>query len=297
MTLQVPTVGNSITERLHRARDGADVVSGAQAAYAIVRQGRLMELAYGAYCEATAGAAGVRSSGPPHLLCTLRLLERHLRQSAATLSRRELIDRFQHRYAVADLPHDFHWCRAQGVARVGSRLVLGEYGTDSARLAVVSRDRCDIYHPYGGVRGVRHIHLVCPTGVPGEVFVTTGDATKLCDRLTIAGGTPALVRRHRSRLAGYTAAARAAGECFFGTDFSGRPNYLETLQGDKYFFPADAYRSWVVSLTPLWKRYVVALSVDMLAELRGENGRTVSVFDASDRTFVSCTPWTTLFGR
>jgi hypothetical protein len=204
-----------------------------------------------------------------------------------------LIDALGHRYAVAELPADFEQCRSQAVAEIGSRLVLGEYGENASRIAVVSRERCEVFSPYERTRGVRHIHLVCATGVTDELFVTTGDATKVLDRLTIGDGTPCLVVRHRARLGGHTAAADVGGEFFFGTDFSGRPNYIETLRGEKYFLPSGAYSKYVVSLTAVWPRYLVALSRDIGKACEGQ---TVSVFDVCERTFVLCESWSDLFG-
>jgi hypothetical protein len=39
-----------------------------------------------------------------------------------------------------------------------------------------------------------------------------------------------------------TAAVTVNGQHDFGTDFSGRPNYIATMEGKKFFFPKKAYK-------------------------------------------------------
>ena len=294
MTLQIPTPGNTITEHIRRARDERDVVSLIRAGLCMLRQGRLAELLYGAYCETTARPSAVRPGKSAPLLAALYALERCLTESEPGLRRNQLIDAFRHRYAVTELPNDFHGCR---IKESGNRVPARSrrIRDNSARLAVVSRDRCDVFNPYALTHGVRHIHMVYPTGVNGEVFVTTGDARKVLDRYAITSRTSRLMLRYRRRLGGYTAAAQVDGRFFFGTDFSGRPNTSRHCKATSTF-PADAYRKWVVSFTTLWQRYLVVLSLDIVSDLRGRESRTVSVFDTRERAFVLCEPWSALFG-
>lgn len=292
MDAQIPTQGSSITEHLLRFRLDWHVASLGKAMYGIIRQRRSVELLHGVYLAASTRPGKLQSSNEERLRAALRNLEPELAYSTAILSRDELIEVFGEEYAVAALPLNFEGCRTQSIARVGSRLILGEYGQDSARLAVVTRETCESFAPYERHSGVRHIHLVCPTGAADEVFVTTGDGTKLLDRLSVASGAPRLLARHRRWLAGYTGAASVRETYFFGTDFSNRPNYIETLEGARYFLPSSAYTKWIRSLTVLEERYLIVVST----ELGRSEDHSVSVFDAEERSFILCTSWMDIFG-
>jgi hypothetical protein len=291
MRPQIPTHDSYITAHARRWRSDRNLISLLSTAYHILRQGRGTEVLYGLYCMATSRASLVQAGETEGIQAVLPAMESELMRSIAVLSRDELVELFRDWYAVAELPDDFEGCRTQALARIGSRLVIGEYGRCSSRVVVVSRERCEVFRPYEQMSGVRHIHLICPTGNRNEFFVTTGDATKVLDRFVLADGAPRFVERHRAKFAGYTAAANVRGQFFFGTDFSSRPNYLETLQGRKHFFPEPAYSKWVVSLTSISQRYLAVVSCDV----RRGDSRTVSVFDAVEQAFVLCKSWAELF--
>jgi hypothetical protein len=78
------------------------------------------------------------------------------------------------------------------------------------------------------------------------------------------------------------------GEYFFGTDFSSRPNCIQTLDGTKYFFPEKAYKLYVAAFFAFFDRYFVCVNTELSAV--GPT-KTVSVFDAHRRRFVFCEYW------
>jgi hypothetical protein len=92
-------------------------------------------------------------------------------------------------------------------------------------------------------------------------------------------------RRLRQRLAGFTAAVEVKGEYFFGSDFSSRPNFIETLGGRKYFFPEKAYRLRADLFCVFFERYIAAINRDL--EVLGGR-RALSVFDTVRREFIFC---------
>ena len=93
------------------------------------------------------------------------------------------------------------------------------------------------------------------------------------------------MRRLRRYLAGYTAAVEVKDEYFFGSDFSNRANFIETLGGAKNFFPEKAYRLHASAFFPCLDRYIVAINKQL--DLSG--GRKVlSVFDVAKKEFVFC---------
>jgi hypothetical protein len=98
-------------------------------------------------------------------------------------------------------------------------------------------------------------------------------------------GKPRFLRPLQRHLAGYTAAARINDEYYFGTDFSGRPNYIGTLGGRKYFFPRKAYTLFVSHFYPYFDRYMVSVNSDVpAAGVR----KTLSVFDTVQQRFIFC---------
>ena len=119
-------------------------------------------------------------------------------------------------------------------------------------------------------------------------MVSTGDTRKFLDLWSAAGGSVRFVRRLRHRLAGFTAGAPVGDEHYFGTDFSGRPNYIETMAGSKYFFPRKADRLFVAAFKVFFDRYLVSIST----ELEVVGGRKVlSIFDTQERRFLCCEYW------
>jgi hypothetical protein len=115
--------------------------------------------------------------------------------------------------------------------------------------------------------------------------VSTGDGSKRLDLWAVLNGKPRFVKPIRKNLAGYTAAAKVKDKYYFGSDFSGRPNYIGTLDGRKYFFPREAYKLFVSQFYPYLDRYIVAIN----SELPSAGGRkALSVFDTVQQQFIFC---------
>lgn len=75
------------------------------------------------------------------------------------------------------------------------------------------------------------------------------------------------------------------GTSYFGTDFSSRPNYLETLNGSKYMFPPKAFKMYCSALDALDNRYILAVSKQL--EPVG-NRKALSIFDAEEQKYIYC---------
>lgn len=202
----------------------------------------------------------------------------------ARLSRRVLTELYGEEFAVRSLPDDFRWTRCESVWREDGRLIVGEYGENS-RIAYITSQSCDVSDYYGHIPGVRHIHSIQKYGAVGEFLVATGDADKLLDLWVLSHGGIRFVRRVRKYLAGFTAAVEVNGEYFFGSDFSNRPNFIETLGGAKYFFPEKAYKLHAAAFFAYLDRYIVAINRQL--DLSGGR-KTLSVFDVVKREFVFC---------
>jgi hypothetical protein len=115
--------------------------------------------------------------------------------------------------------------------------------------------------------------------------VSTGDTRKFLDLWTVSRGGMSFTRRLRQRLAGFTAAVEVNGDYFFGSDFSSRPNFIETLGGRRYFFPEKAYKLRADLFYAFFDRYIAAINKE-LDVLGGR--RTLSVFDTVKEEFVFC---------
>jgi len=107
----------------------------------------------------------------------------------------------------------------------------------------------------------------------------------MTDLWVVEGNEIKFKKRKRRYLAGYTAALKVNDQHFFGTDFSGRPNYIETLDGKRYFSPAKAYKKWVFAFYGFSDRYIASLNTD-LTSLGGQH--TLSIFDAKNKQFIFC---------
>lgn len=164
---------------------------------------------------------------------------------------------------------------------VGKGFVVGEYAESNPRLIVSHGDSITLYHPYHGDRGVRHIHTVLEH--EGTVFVTVGDSNKYLDSYRFRNGALRFERRVMRHLGGFSSACILGGDCWFGSDFTGRPNYLFNLRtGRKYYFPQPAYVQFSELMIPIDNRFLVCLNLDLT------NKRTLSVFDVRTSAFEFC---------
>ncbi|MDA9511151.1 hypothetical protein XI09_42175 [Bradyrhizobium sp. CCBAU 11386] len=199
--------------------------------------------------------------------------------------RDNILERYAHRYAVNDIPHDFSGARLEAIIETQGRLVLGEYADNSARLLCIDATKCVVIKLYCDAPHVRHIHAIHMSEAERCIFVTTGDGSKFLDKWEFSSGELVFIARIKKHLAGHTAAINANGKDYFGTDFSSRPNYLERLDGKRFFFPTLAYKMAVLHMSLLNERYIVCLS----GEHRPLGKRcAVSIFDSMREIFIHC---------
>lgn len=200
-------------------------------------------------------------------------------------TRTQLIEYFGSKYKMEQLPADFAGARSEGIAEVGNYLVIGEYAENSARILCLTNKSLCVEEYYQKISGVRHIHSVCNGISENTIFVSTGDGNKYLDEWKIGFSELVFFSRIKNKLAGYTASVEVKGIKYFGTDFSSRPNYLETLDGEKYFFPLPAYFMYVEALTSIDERYIVSLNKE-----HSPVGwqRSLSIFDTNVKKYIYC---------
>lgn len=252
----------------------------------VVRQQRTLELLYGGYCHLFHRPSVVLSdsaSSPPDMLNAILHRKSDLVHSG-TLSRERLLQLYGQSFKVALLPEDFRCSRYESICQDADFLMIGEYG-DDARIACLTAERCVINDHYRRVPGVRHIHAIHLYRQPGHYLVSTGDGSKRLDLWAVLNGAPRFMKPIQERLAGYTAAAKVNDEYYFGSDFSGRPNYIGTLRGRKYFFPRKAYKLFVSHFHPYLDRYILAINCELPA---ADARKTLSVFDTVQQKFIFC---------
>jgi hypothetical protein len=201
------------------------------------------------------------------------------------LSRDALIRIYGETFLLDQLPADFGGVRSEGMVVTDTWIILGEYADNSARLAHAGKKHFQIYDEYNLVSSARHIHSVHLSPCSTCVFVSTGDSKKYLDKWDVSNNEMRFSAGLVKRLAGYTAAVNVAGNTYFGTDFSSRPNYLETICGEKFPFPKPAYKKFVCGLTALDDRYVIALNT---AHAPVGDAGAISIFDAKRQTFIHC---------
>lgn len=255
----------------------------------IVRQGKIDEVLFGIYCQFFFKPSKVlmRTDEETEECKTMARAAIDLYKKRRFLNRNQLIEYFGEKFNVSALPLDFEGCRAESIVEVDNLLILGDYGrvNDSATIAIISKDRCTLNNFYNQLRGVRHIHSIHLFN-ESEILISTGDTKKLTDLWTIEKDINIkFKKRLKKYLAGYTAVIKVNNQFFFGTDFSGRPNFIETLEGDRYFFPSKAYKMWVEAFYAFSGRYFVSINTELIHE---GNRKTLSIFDTVNKQFIFC---------
>ena len=282
----VATTPHYITAHWLSFRETGSVLPLAMALFLIIKQQRTLELLYGLYCQLFHRPSSVASCNDSAALTAI-LQDKGALVDHGTVSRERLIELYGGTFRVDMLPPDFESARWESIWLENQQLIIGEYGENS-RIAYVTPATCVMNNHYRHVPGVRHIHSIEKYGDAGEFLVATGDSRKFLDVWVVGGGETAFVKRLSRRLAGFTAGIRVNGEYFFGTDFSSRPNYIETLDGTKYFFPEKAYKLYVAGFFAFLDRYIVCINTEL--SVVGQT-KTLSVFDAVRREFVFCEYW------
>jgi hypothetical protein len=259
-----------------------------RAAGLVIKQGRVLEVLHGLNCRVFHGPSEIEQRDPSIARVVNHGSRRYRESQPLLLTRDDLLARFSQQFNLALLPKDFAGCRTEAIVQGADYLILGEYFASAtkqshARIACFVDGNFSINDFYQNAPGYCHIHSIYQDRDSGGILVTAGDTRKILDFWTIDGHDFRWVRRMKSRLAGYTAIARLNGTLFFGTDFSFRPNYLETLGGARYFFPDKAYKQWVVTLFPVEDRFLVSVNSPGLYKKM-----TLSVFDSFRDRFVFC---------
>jgi len=272
-----------ISECLARFKSTGNPFHFARAAFLVVKQRRTQELLHGVYCGLTGRlprVLAVDDAGLPSIVQWATALA----QEDDWWDRAAVIEHFASAFAVGGLPEDFEGSRREAIYSTEGHLILGEYG-ENKRVFHITSDRCTVNHHYCSDRAVRHVHAIHPGQKAGEYFVTTGDTAKYLDTWQLSAGELRFGERLRPSLAGFTAIATVGGETFFGSDFSGRRNYVELLDGTKLFFPSAASRMYVVAFHKQGTRYLVSVHRELSVFGRGW---AISILDVQLRHFVHC---------
>jgi len=275
----------SITDFITAFRSNKNIINLIKALFLILRQKRAHELIYGVFCDLAYRPSPIKRGYDNFFLGQIMESAERFICESQFLSRSELVQVFSKDFAVDFLPNDFAGCRREGMVHAKRFLIIGEYGDNSSRVFYITHKTCDIIDFYNHVTGVKHIHLIHRYENPGEFLISTGDSKKLLDLWTIVDGKIRFTKRIKKYIAGYTAAIKVNGKLFLGTDFSNRPNYIETLKGEKYFFPKKAYKQYVVTFYSLLNRYIVSINAEMVPF--GGN-KTLSIFDVLKEEFLFC---------
>ena len=254
----------------------------------IIRQGRVDEVIFGIYCMLFFKPSQVFVRNDDELKECMNMVRAvaALDKERSFFTRDQLIEYFGDKYNMRALPLEFTECRSESIVQINNLLIVGLYGftNASAAVAIISKETCTINNFYNELPGVLHIHSIHLFN-ESEILISTGDKKKLTDLWVVEGNDIKFKKRIRKYLAGYTASATVNNQHFFGTDFSGRPNFIETLDGERYFFPAKAYRMWVFAFYAFSDRYIVSLNTD-ISSLGGQH--TLSIFDAIKKQFIYC---------
>jgi hypothetical protein len=274
----------SITEYLVLFRETKSFRYLVFAAFLIIRQGRLTEACWSLLCLLLYRPSPISKCAEKKGVIQ-GSVDMARNYSRLYLSRDALIRIYGETFLLDQLPADFGGVRSEGIVATDNYIILGEYADNSARLVHAGKKHFQVYDDYNLVSGVRHIHSVHQSPCATYVFVSTGDSKKYLDKWDVSNNEMGFSARLAKRLAGYTAAVNVAGKTYFGTDFSSRPNYLETTCGEKYPFPKPAYKMFVRVLAALDDRYVIALNT-VLAPV-GDAG-AISIFDTKQQTFIHC---------
>ena len=254
----------------------------------IVRQGKIDEVAFGIYCQFFFKPSKILVRNDEELEECMNMSRKAaaLYKERRFFTRDQLIECFGGKFNVSALPLDFIGCRTESIVQTNNLLIVGDYGTikDSATIAIISSERCTVNNFYNQLQGVRHIHSIHLFN-ESEILISTGDTKKLTDLWIVEGNNIKFKKRIRRHLAGYTAAIKVNNQLFFGTDFSGRPNFIETLGGERYFFPSKAYKMWVYAFYAFSDRYIASINTELIHE---GNRKTLSIFDTVNKQFIFC---------
>jgi hypothetical protein len=244
---------------------------------AVIKQGRAIEVAYSLYSLIIHRPGITVSTFDPIAISVL-----------SSTSHVEPEDIAFQQYQ-SSFPRLSHWLcnvplRLHTVAEIGELTLAGEYGEGSARIFVMDDVQCSVTHYYNNRAGVRHIH--CIHAISDDAFViTTGDSQRSADLWRIEDGKIRFDRTILRLFGGFTAATRAGGHDYFGSDYSGRPNYLWRMaDGKKFFLPSAIFHYFVDNMFTVEDRYIVVVAKQL--DTAG-GGRKAALFDTEIGRFVT----------
>ncbi len=252
----------------------------------ILKQKRADEFFFGVYCYFLNKPSFIKYSNNNDLIrsllkANLSFLERY----NLSVSVKDLLKLYGDKFNIKFLPDDFIYTRRESIFCNKDILIIGEYSGNLSRLAYITKETCIVSNYYSSDPGVKHIHSIQKYGNYGKFLVSTGDTLKLLDLWKIEDGGLKFVKRIKKKRAGYSAITKIKDKYFFGSDFSNRPNYIETCSGKKYFFPKKAYKKYVIAFEKYLERYILSLNGD----IKKSGGKiTLSVFDTTVREFIFC---------
>jgi hypothetical protein len=249
------------------------------------QQGRIIEVIQGIYLNAIYSPSSLKPIDNNTLQKLISEFKILWDQGNLLLSREKLIAIYGNNFLVGSLPEDFSGARSQTIAQIEEFLIIGEYGKGNrvSRIAILTSNSCTMNNYYTNYSSIVHIHAIYHCNYSNELFVTTGDSSKFLDKWTFIRGELFFVKRIRKRLGGYTAIAEIKNEYYFGTDFSERPNYIETLDRKKFFYPSLSYKEWVLTFFILSNRYLLSVHRPLL-----NSDKTISIFDTRNKEFIFC---------
>lgn len=252
----------------------------------LIKRGRTHELLYGLYCQVRYAPSPVISNHTVSQLAITAINDDIDYYKRQYLSYQQILKIYGEQFAITMLPDDFAGTRSESIVITGQQCIIGEYGMDnnSARLFVLDQTSCCINLKYTHTNGVRHIHAIHAKD-NNEIIITTGDRLKMLDSWVLQDNKIIFKKRLKRYLTGYTGISNIAGKLYFGTDFSARPNYIETEKGTKYFFPEKAYKKFVMSFHNFEDRYILIFSSD-LDEISQQ--KTLSIFDTKTLCYIYC---------
>jgi hypothetical protein len=284
----------TITENIVKFKATKNIYYLFKAIFMVLQRGRTHELLYGFYCKFVHKPSLVIATTEhdsvliDDMLTYFKDNMRELKQEFISVE--QLAERYGEHYAIHTLVDDFAGTRSESIIEIDNHLIVGEYGMDdnSARIAMINSKTSFINDHYMHISGVRHIHALHRYNDTGDLLVATGDRLKMLDLWSFKSDpdrepTLSFNKRIKRFLAGYTAITQLKGDFYFGTDFSARPNYIETDKGQKFFFPPPAYTLFVMNFSVYKERYIIVLNSD-LEELGG--GKALSLFDTHTKQFI-----------
>lgn len=287
----------TITENIVKFKATKNIYYLFKAIFMVLKRGRTHELLYGFYCKLMHKPSLIHEHDSAVISTMLSYFQHNMPAlKREFISVEQLQQLYGERYAIDTLGDDFAGTRSESILEMGDYLIVGEYGMgdNSAKIAIINAKTSVINDHYMHISGVRHIHALHRyndnkdqggEGQNRDILVATGDRLKMLDLWSFDTTSPQLSFKKRIKrfLAGYTAITQLDKRFYFGTDFSARPNYIETDNGEKYFFPQAAYTLFVMNFHVYQQRYIMALSSD-LGELGG--GKALSLFDTKTKQFV-----------